>query len=161
MLEADVDPPPVTLTGGANTLLAVEPDRDPLGPYTVYAIDASHAGCKLCIGDQPLLGADANGFYVSTAEYDLDPPTGSSGFFGAQIYAIDKRALAAGSDDPNVVHFEPGTQFTGRCSPRRRRAPATRRRRAGPSTSCPPRTASRPTATSIRTRSRTPSTCGR
>ena len=82
----------------------------------MYAIDASHAGCTLCIGDQPLLGADANGFYVSTAEYDLAPPAGSPGFFGAQIYAIDKRALASGGT-PNVVHFETGTQFTGTVQP--------------------------------------------
>jgi hypothetical protein len=117
ILEADVDPATGGLTGGANTLLAVSTSRDPLGPYNVYAIDASHADCNLCIGDQPLIGADANGFYVSTAEYDLDPPEGSPGFFGAQIYAIDKRALAAGSDDPTVVHFETGTQFTGTVQP--------------------------------------------
>ena len=96
--------------------IAVSQTRDPLGPYTVYAIDASHAGCTLCIGDQPLLGADANGLYVSTAEYDLAPPAGSPGFFGAQIYAIDKLALASG-DTPNVVHFETGTQFTGTLQP--------------------------------------------
>ena len=107
VLEADVDPASGDLTGGANTLLAVSQTRDPLGPYTVYAIDASHADCTLCIGDQPLLGADANGLYISTAEYDLAPPAGSPGFFGAQIYAIDKRALASGGT-PNVVHFETG-----------------------------------------------------
>ena len=44
VLEADVDPASGALTGGANTLLAVSQTRDPLGPYTVYAIDASHAG---------------------------------------------------------------------------------------------------------------------
>jgi hypothetical protein len=116
VLEADVDPQSGAFTGGANTLLAVSQTRDPLGPYTIYAIDASHAGCTLCIGDQPLLGADANGIYLSTAEYDLAPPDGSPGFFGAQIYALDKRALAAG-ETPNVVHFEPGTQFTGTVQP--------------------------------------------
>jgi hypothetical protein len=116
VLEADVDPETGALTGGANTLLAVSQTRDPLGPYTIYAIDASHADCTLCIGDQPLIGADANGFYVSTAEYDLAPPAGSPGFFGAQIYAIDKQALAAGGT-PNVVHIETGTQFTGTVQP--------------------------------------------
>jgi hypothetical protein len=117
VLEADVDPDTGDLTGGANTLLAVSKTRDPLGPYTVYAIDASHAGCTLCIGDQPLIGADANGFYISTAEYDLDPPAGSPGFFGAQIYALDKRALAAGVASPTAVHLEPGTKFTGSVQP--------------------------------------------
>ena len=56
ILEADVDPATGALTGGANTLLAVSTSGDPLGPYNVYAIDASHAGCNLCIGDQPLIG---------------------------------------------------------------------------------------------------------
>jgi hypothetical protein len=54
---------------------------------------------------------------VSTAEYDLMRPAGSPGFFGAQIYAIDKRALAAGSSSPTLVHFETGTQFTGTVQP--------------------------------------------
>jgi hypothetical protein len=117
VLEADVDPETGDLTGGANTLLAVSATTDPLGPYNIYAIDATHANCNLCIGDQPLLGADANGIYISTAEYDLAPPAGSPGFFGAQIYAIDKRALAAGAAAPTVVHFETGTQFTGTVQP--------------------------------------------
>jgi hypothetical protein len=117
VLEADVDPATGDLTGGANTLLAVSRTRDPLGDYTVYAIDAAHANCVLCIGDQPLLGADGNGLYISTAEYDLAPPQGSPGFFGAQIYAIDKAALATGANNPTLVHFEPGTQFTGTVQP--------------------------------------------
>ena len=116
VLEADVDPASGALSGGANTLIAVSQTRDPLGPYNIYAIDAGHADCVLCIGDQPLLGADANGFYVSTAEYDLAPPEGSPGFFGAQIYAMDKRALESGAT-PTVVHFETGTQFTGTIQP--------------------------------------------
>jgi hypothetical protein len=116
VLEADVNPATGALTGGANTLLAVSQTRDPLGPYTIYAIDATRAGCTLCIGDQPLLGADTNGVYISTAAYDLTPPQGSPGFFGAQIYAIDKVALAAGRT-PTVVHLEPGTQFTGTVQP--------------------------------------------
>jgi hypothetical protein len=117
VLEADVDPATGDLTGGANTLLAVSESQDPLGPYTVYAIDASHADCTLCIGDQPLLGADENGIFISTAEYDLAPPEDSPGFFGAQIYAIDKAALASGDSAPNLVHFEPGTEFTGTLQP--------------------------------------------
>ena len=116
VLEADVDPASGALSGGANTLLSVSQTADPFGPYNVYAIDASHADCTLCIGDQPLLGADANGVYISTAEYDLAPPEGSPGFFGAQIYALDKHALASG-ETPQVVHLETGTQFTGTVQP--------------------------------------------
>jgi hypothetical protein len=116
ILEADVNPKTGALTGGANTLVAASTSRDPLGSYNIYAIDASHSGCNVCIGDQPLLGADANGLFVSTAEYDLAPPTGSPGFFGPQIYAMDKRALSAG-DLPTVVHFDVGVQKTGSLQP--------------------------------------------
>jgi len=52
----------------------------------------SHPGCP-CLGDQPLIGADANGFYVSTNEFSIDGPE----FNGAQLYAFDKSALAAGT----------------------------------------------------------------
>jgi hypothetical protein len=52
----------------------------------------SHTGCP-CFGDQPLIGADRYGFYVSTNEF----PIVGDGFNGAQIYAFDKAALAAGT----------------------------------------------------------------
>lgn len=53
-----------------------------------------HPDCP-CFGDQPLIGADKYGFYVTTNEFDLDPFGGT--FNGAQIYAFDKAALAAGT----------------------------------------------------------------
>jgi hypothetical protein len=52
----------------------------------------SHPGCP-CFGDQPLIGADANGFYVTTNEFSI----AGSQFNGAQIYAFDKAALASGT----------------------------------------------------------------
>ena len=52
----------------------------------------SHPGCP-CFGDQPLIGADAKGFYVSTNEF----PIFAAGFNGAQVYAMSKAALAAGT----------------------------------------------------------------
>jgi len=51
----------------------------------------SHTGCP-CFGDQPLIGADRFGFYVSTNEFPLE----GAGFNGAQIYAFDKAALTNG-----------------------------------------------------------------
>jgi len=54
----------------------------------------SHLACP-CFGDQPLIGADQYGFYVTTNEFDIEPFGGS--FNGAQIYAFDKAALAAGT----------------------------------------------------------------
>jgi hypothetical protein len=67
--------------------------------------EQTHPGCP-CFGDQPLLGIDANGVYIATNEFPIDPNT--PGFNGAQIYAIQKSALIAGTT-PNVQRFE-GTQ---------------------------------------------------
>ena len=53
---------------------------------------ASHPGCP-CLGDQPLIGADRSGFFISTNEFSIAGP----GFNGAQVYAFDKAALAAGT----------------------------------------------------------------
>jgi hypothetical protein len=52
----------------------------------------SHPGCP-CFGDQPLLGADKYGVYITTNEFSTLGPE----FNGAQIYAIDKQALMAGT----------------------------------------------------------------
>ena len=52
----------------------------------------SHPGCP-CFGDQPLLGADKYGIYITTNEFSTLGPE----FNGAQIYAIDKQALMAGT----------------------------------------------------------------
>ena len=51
----------------------------------------SHDGCP-CFGDQPLLGADKYGIYITTNEFS----TLGDEFNGAQIYAIDKQALWGG-----------------------------------------------------------------
>jgi hypothetical protein len=64
--------------------------------------EQSHPGCP-CFGDQPTLGIDANGIYITTNEFPIDPNT--PGFNGAQVYAIQKSALIADST-PNVVRFE-------------------------------------------------------
>jgi hypothetical protein len=101
-------------SGTAETLIAASTSSDPLGTYNLYSIDASDphgSGCP-CFGDQPLLGADRRGLYVSTAEYGID----SAAFHGAQIYALDKVALATGAGG-NVVHIETGTQKTGTVQP--------------------------------------------
>ncbi|MDX6319823.1 MAG: hypothetical protein QOD35_3223 [Nocardioidaceae bacterium] len=52
---------------------------------------SGHTGCP-CFGDQPLIGADKYGFYITTNEF----PIFKSGFNGAQMYAMDKAALAKG-----------------------------------------------------------------
>jgi hypothetical protein len=67
---------------------------------TIDVTNSSHPGCP-CFGDQPLLGLDANGVYLTTNEFPINGP----GFNGAQIYAIGKAALVAGTT-PNIVRIE-------------------------------------------------------
>jgi hypothetical protein len=100
----------------AAVLLAVSTTGDPTGSFNLYEINAtdpSHSNCP-CFGDQPLIGADAYGFYVSTAEYDLNPFGGH--FNGPQIYAMNKVALEAGSL-PTVVHIADLGDHSGTVQP--------------------------------------------
>jgi hypothetical protein len=62
----------------------------------------SHKDCP-CFGDQTLIGADANGFYVSTNEF----PVFVSGFNGAQVYAMSKQGVESGSQ-LRVIHIDTG-----------------------------------------------------
>jgi hypothetical protein len=100
----------------ANTFLAVSVTGDPTGSWFIYRVGATnptHPNCP-CFGDQPLIGADANGFYLSTAEYDLSPFGGA--FNGPQLYAIDKSALVAGQI-PNVVLYTNLGNLSGTLQP--------------------------------------------
>jgi hypothetical protein len=62
--------------------------------------EQSHPGCP-CFGDQPLIGVDAYGVYISTNEF----PIVGAGFNGAQLYAVQKSALVAGTT-PHVWRHE-------------------------------------------------------
>lgn len=106
-----IDPAPSVR---AHTLIAVSQTANPAGTWTDFSIDAtddglngtpSNPGCP-CFGDQPLIGADAYGFYISTNEF-------GNGFNGAQIYAISKWGLALAASHgsstlPPVVHINAG-----------------------------------------------------
>ncbi|MDQ2940898.1 MAG: hypothetical protein M3R05_01775 [Chloroflexota bacterium] len=92
---------------GKNTIdLAVSNTGDPRGAWTVYYVPAQNDGtdgtpnhrCTIdgkkrgpCFQDYPHIGADANGVYVSTNEYDLFGPA----YKAAQIFAFSKAQLAA------------------------------------------------------------------
>jgi hypothetical protein len=54
----------------------------------------THPDCP-CLGDQPLIGADQFGFYITTNEFPIDPD--NPAFNGAQVYAFDKAALTTGT----------------------------------------------------------------
>lgn len=115
LLQLDVNPITGAFSGRSHLLLAVSQTDDPTLGFNLFSIDVSndglngtpsHPGCP-CFGDQPLIGADANGFYISTNEF----PTLGPGFHGAQIYAMSKKRLAQGFL-PTVVHFS-GLTFPG------------------------------------------------
>ncbi|MGN6798908.1 MAG: hypothetical protein ACTHKS_12260, partial [Gaiellaceae bacterium] len=62
----------------------------------------SNPGCP-CFGDQPLLGADKYGIYITTNEFSILGPE----FNGAQLYAISKSALFSGSLKYQAFHGAP------------------------------------------------------
>ncbi len=106
MLEIDQDPATGDFLPHSSVLIAVSQTSSPLGAWFIYSLDTTnatgtpeHAGCP-CLGDQPLIGADRYGFYVSTNEF----PLFNSGFNGAQVYAISKAQLVAGTAN-HVVTF--------------------------------------------------------
>jgi hypothetical protein len=100
---------------GANHLdLAVSKTSDPRADWNLYTIPVQDDGTagtpdhhcsgtwydgnpnNACLGDYPHIGADANGFYITTNEYSFFGNT----FHGAQIYAFSKQALANGDTAP-------------------------------------------------------------
>ena len=104
---------------GANHLdVAVSATSSPLGAWNIYRIPVQDDGtqgtpdhhCTLgtkpthgpCLGDYPHLGADANGFYLTTNEFNLVSP----GFHGAQIYALSKAQLGAGAASVGLTQFD-------------------------------------------------------
>jgi len=108
------------LSGKNHLDIAVSMSSNPLGAWVVYRLPVQNdgtdgtpdhhcvarAGTALvhgpCLGDYPHVGADANGFYITTNEFNLAAP----GFRGAQIYALDKHALAANASSVNVVLYD-------------------------------------------------------
>ena len=90
-------------------LIAVSQTKSPLGGWNVYAIDTTddgtdgtpnNPGCP-CIGDQPLIGANRDAFFISTNEFGAVNPI----FNGAIMYVIDKSGLAQGLSSVNAEVF--------------------------------------------------------
>jgi hypothetical protein len=106
ILSLGVNPATGAFTGTSSVLLAVSTSPDPTGSWNIYAIDTTtdgNAGNCPCLGDQPLIGADAHGFFISTNVFPLFQP----GFNGAMVYALSKTALAAGGSPTLVKFFQP------------------------------------------------------
>lgn len=120
--------------------IAVSKTSDPTGDWNIFAFDVTdnglngsplHAGCvgppvgattvAGCLGDQPTIGTDANGVYITDNEYafaEVFPvalpvfpplqqiPVLRSGV--AQLYALSKQELVSGSDT-TLVRFDTNT----------------------------------------------------
>ena len=105
VLTLDVNPTTGSLIGTNHLDIAVSKTADPTGSWTIYRFDVTNDGAPgscPCIGDFPHIGADANGFYITTNSF----PLFQDGFNGAFIYAFPKRLLAAGARLIQVPVFE-------------------------------------------------------
>jgi hypothetical protein len=88
-------------TGGV--YLAVSTTADPTGAWNVYHFDTfNDGGVCPCLGDQPLIGADANGVYITTNSF----PFFQDGFNGAQVYAMSKAQLESGAASVSIVNVQ-------------------------------------------------------
>lgn len=98
-------------------LVAVSQTSDPTGSYRIFSIDSTfngkrgtsaQANCP-CFGDQPRIGADANGFYISA---DMYPIHGVFNSNGGELWAMSKQGLAAAASGtgplPAVVDIHVG-----------------------------------------------------
>lgn len=108
----DQDPFTGEFTGGSRLYIAVSSTNDPTGRFAYFSInttagDTTDTGCP-CFDDFPHVGADANGFFISTNRFSVF----GSDFNGAEIHAISKRGLAAAAAGsgpaPQIVSINAG-----------------------------------------------------
>jgi hypothetical protein len=112
---ADLEQDPVTgaFNGENGTYIAVSETSNPLGGWNIWFLNTVNNGtggtpdhqCSggYCFGDYPQIGMDANGFYISTNEFDL---LLNGEFKGAQLYAFSKRDLVNGDPEPTMEYIE-------------------------------------------------------
>ena len=122
VLEIDTNPTTGALGYRSSTLIAVSQSSDPTGTYGLFSIDTTNDGTDStpaqpncpCFGDQPRIGADANGFYISTDSYPIHGLFNSN---GGMLYAISKQALAAAATGsappPPLVSIQIGAVIIG------------------------------------------------
>ena len=111
-LEIGVVPASGSFDGTSALLIAVSQTNNPTGLWNVFRVNTTTDGIAAfgpcpCFGDQPLIGADANGFYLTTNAFSI----ATFGFRGAQVYAIAKAALVSGTGGAIVARrFAPTLQ---------------------------------------------------
>jgi len=102
----------------SHVLIAVSQTSDPTGAWNLYSVNTTddgsngtpqHANCP-CLPDQPLLGANRDGVFIATNEFQNN----AQGFFnGGQIYALGRARLESGASSVTFVHLDVGTVPTG------------------------------------------------
>jgi hypothetical protein len=114
-LTLEVNPKSGAFLGPNHLDIAVSNTSSPLGAWTIYRLPVQDDGtqgtpnhqCSVvpgpCIGDYPHIGADANGFYVTTNEYTFFGPEITA---VAQIYAFSKHALATNKASVLVTQID-------------------------------------------------------
>jgi hypothetical protein len=108
----DQDPETGEFTGSNQVWLAVSTTSNPLGSWNIWSIDTSNNGqngtpdhgCDggYCFGDYPQIGMDDEGFYITTNEFEFF----ADGFNGAQLYALSKDDLVAGTTSLTMQTLE-------------------------------------------------------
>jgi hypothetical protein len=102
-----LDRDPATGAFPGPTHLEIGVASDPTRALTLYQVDTtSDAACTLdgvnpgpCFPDYPHIGADRNGFYITTNVFDFFGPN----FDGVNIYAFPKAMLASGASSVPVT----------------------------------------------------------
>ena len=89
--------------------IAVSQTSNPTLGWNIYKLNVTNDGTNTggvnpgpYLGDYPHIGADANGFYITTNAY----PWCCNGFSGAQVYALSKAQLAAGAANVSMQHID-------------------------------------------------------
>ena len=87
------------LSGKNHLDIAVSNTPDPRGTWTIYKLPVQNDGTDgtpnhgctngPCLGDYPHIAVNRDGLFLTTNEFAVFGP----GFFGAQVYALSKRAL--------------------------------------------------------------------
>jgi hypothetical protein len=98
ILKEVVNPTTGAALGPTSVMIAVSKTSDPTQGFQIFEIDTTNDGSNgisnpdcPCLPDQPLIGLDKNGLFISTNEF----PLFANGFNGAQLYGVSKQRLAA------------------------------------------------------------------
>lgn len=101
VLEIDTNSSTGAFLNASHILIAVSQSADATGAFFLFSIDVTDPsfGACPCLGDQPLLGENEDGLFLSTNQFSFS--TGS--FQTALLLATDKHRLALNSPGPLVA----------------------------------------------------------